>query len=235
MPKIQLMMAAALLALAAGGAAAQRSSTMSLPPWRYVLTDLAPLDGIAPSITLTPTSFYSFIGHGPGWQPQIDNSGAPLYWEEGGNRASAWSLPTGLELAVRGVDVLVSTSAYREYAVTLSPFTQVSFFQPAHTELVGTLATAYARAQLSVALSVGRETVGDWDERMGVDQGRFDYTLSASVASVEQVATGRVSLYTNAYAALAPIPEPEQYAMLLAGLSLLGLRRLRMAKPALAA
>ncbi|KQV80861.1 hypothetical protein ASD15_13240 [Massilia sp. Root351] len=222
---------AAALALAAGGAAAQSSASVSLTPWRYTLTDLAPLDGIAPSITLAPPAgspaYQSIAWHGrplvegADWEGETDDTGAPLYWERGGNTSAAWSLPAGIEAAVYSEGTPVLAYGKREFSFTLSPFTQVSFFQDGHQASSGLLGAPGARARLAVTLNGYPSGAAGWDEsELAGDQGERDFTLFAAAASQGASVTGAVVVQATSYV-LVPIPEPEQYAMLLAGLALL--------------
>jgi hypothetical protein len=198
--------------------------------WRYTLTDLAPLDGIAPSITLSAQTlspaYQSIAWHGrpmvegADWQGETSDTGAPLYWERGGNSASAWSLPSGIEVAVHSAGTPVLAHGMREFTFTLSPFTQVSFFQDGHLSSGGDIGAPGARARLAVTLDGLPGSAAGWDESELVGDGERDFTLAATAASEGTSAAGTIKLQATRYV-LVPIPEPGQYAMLLAGLALL--------------
>ncbi|WP_200955538.1 PEP-CTERM sorting domain-containing protein [Massilia sp. Root418] len=221
---------AAMLALAAGGAAAQSSASVSMGTWRYTLTDLAPLDGIAPRITLAPQSsspaYRSIAWHGrpmeegQDWQGETSDTGAPLYWERDGNTASSWSLPSGIETAVHSVGTPVLAYGMREFSFTLTPFTQVSFFQDGHQASSGTVGVPGARARLAVTLNNYPAGAAGWDESELVGDGERDFTLFAAAASQGESAAGTVNLQATSYVLVA-VPEPAQYAMWLAGMGLL--------------
>lgn len=221
---------AALLALAAGGAAAQSSASVSMGAWRYTLTDLAPLDGIAPGITLAPQSlspaYQSIAWHGrpmvegQDWQGETSDTGAPLHWESGGNTASAWSLPSGIEVAVHSEGTPVLAHGMREFSFTLTPFTQVAFFQDGHQASAGEIGVPGARARLVVTLNNYPSSAAGWDEAELVGDGERDFTLFAAAASQGVDAVGTVNLQATSYV-LVPVPEPAQYAMWAGGLALL--------------
>jgi hypothetical protein len=221
---------AAVLALTAGGAAAQSSASVSMGTWRYTLTDLAPLDGIAPGITLAPQSsspaYRSIAWHGrpmeegQDWQGETNDTGAPLYWERDGNTASAWSLPSGIETAVHSVGTPVLAYGMREFSFTLTPFTQVAFFQDGHQASSGTVGVPGARARLAVTLNNYPAGAAGWDESELVGDGERDFTLFAAAASQGESAAGIVNLQATSYVLVA-VPEPAQYAMWLAGMGLL--------------
>jgi len=219
----------------AGNAAAQSGALASVSTWRYTLTDLAPLDGIAPSIALSPQSmspaYQSIAWHGrpmvegADWQGETSDSGAPLHWQSGANSASAWSLPSGIEAAVHSVGTPVLAHGMREFTFTLSPFTQVAFFQDGHLSSGGQTGAPGARARLAVTMDGFPSSAAGWDESELVGDGERDFTLTATAASEGMSAAGTVRLQATSYV-LVPIPEPGQYAMLLAGLALLaGWRR----------
>lgn len=218
------------VSFSAGNAAAQSSASASVATWRYTLTDLAPLDGIAPSITLSPQTmspaYQSIALHGrplvegADWQGETSDTGASLYWESGANSAAAWSLASGIEAAVHSVGTPVLAHGMREFSFTLSPFTQVAFFQEGHLSSGGQTGAPGARAILAVSLDGFPRSAAGWDELELVGDGARDFTLTASAASEGGSAAGTVKLQATSYV-LVPVPEPGQYATLLAGLALL--------------
>lgn len=220
LPRLKFTAIAAVLALASGGAVAQNSASVSLAPWRYTLSDLAPLDGMAPSITLSSPGYTSIVLHGQELEGTSDDSGAPLYWADGANTASAWSLPAGAQAAVHSMGEQVIAHGLREFSFSLSPFTQVAFFQDGYQSASGLDGATGARATLFVDLISHAGSASGWDQAELQASGARGFTLFAAAASQGELASGTVRVEASSYV-LVPVPEPEQYAMWLAGISVL--------------
>lgn len=220
--------AAILAAVAAGGAAparAEATANVSLDNFRYRLVDLAPDDGIAPSISLT--SYYAYAdgtlydleGAVTG-TATINSFGSAGYdTATGSGHFNVQYSATSMQL-----DTLSGTaSAQSSHTLlfTLSPHTEVVF------DIGATLSAAAgpdSNAAATASLFSGiLDTSGD-EDLIAIGSGTRLAQMSVSTISGADWARGSVSFLAavaaNAY--VPPVPEPASGAMLAGGLALIG-------------
>ncbi len=190
------------------------------------LFDLNPLDNIAPGLTWAPGSQYSSVsatndpssqwsvgGSAHGWTSPISAAQGPATASADASTLAAWvAAGSGFGWA----------HSLRSASFTLTANSMVLFSAPATATY--SVSDANSSAYLSVwgdgAMGTGNQTsyssvnAGHWT---GPSQSAV---LSASFVNLTNNDLGG-TLYANAYA-YAPVPEPETYALLLAGLGLVG-------------
>lgn len=233
------LMSAMLAALPLGAATpalAQQAAGVTLSQPVYRLVDLAPDDGIAPSLgwsgnaALAYASVYDQEGN------EIANSAVDGFGAAGFDNAYAAARANTDGNSASVLLALYSgygyASANRSFNFTLSPHTQVIFNVDAglwaSPEAPGQSGLT-ALAELYGSLhGVGN---GDWTfaTRAQLDQGSQQGTLSVSAISGDAWIDGYLAF--NAYAVAEshalPVPEPATSLMLLAGIGLIGLVRRR--------
>lgn len=228
--RCRCVLAACLLA-ASSHAAAQASSSASISDFDYEIIDLLPDDGVAPSISLTPTRIVgesilylqtfsvplteattSTFG-GLGVENAYGSAGAALapdYAASSSADAQAYSSRAG---------------TWVELAFVLSPNTRVIF--SANGSVNALPANGYSSTEASLNgeittpfISHGTRFGASVYSMLGEESG----LLSAVANSDAEELAGTLSIRTSAWAEsyVPPIPEPGQAAMLLAGLALLG-------------
>jgi hypothetical protein len=225
--------AAILTTLATGAAApalAQQAAEVTLDHLAYRLVDLAPDDGIAPSLTWTSdtTLAYTHVYDQDG--NEIDGRQIEALGTAGFDNGYATMQVDAQADAARVQLGLASGYGYadtnRSFHFTLSPNTQVIFSadadlwaswdQSAHST-VSALAELYGSLR-----GVGD---GDWtfNTRAQVDQGSQHGSLTVSATSRDAWIDGYLAM--NAYAVAEsqalPVPEPASGAMLVGGLGLM--------------
>jgi len=240
-----LALAGAILATAAVPASAQSIAGAFVGNLSYQLIDLAPDDGIDPSITFTgATSSFaaSFLFSDPFFTNVSATSTA-----SGTDTSDAFlSTSDGIAIAVGSpFAVSASTTMFSNSGATLaqstmdfilSPNTRVIFTVTAsvnalHDFTEGGLGTALASGVLYGQIS-NSSSAGITDFSSSVFSTLFaeDRTLSAVVDSQGLEATGWLGMQAAAQSSsfAAPVPEPASLGMLAAGLGMLtGLGRLR--------
>lgn len=232
---IKPALAAILATLTAGSVPpvlAQATASAAVEHFRYRLIDLAPDDGIAPSLTLTSQSVSAFAS-------QYDLEGMPDAYANTNTFGSAGfdningSALVSVEATSAGARLATYLgTAYADAGYiqlfTLSPYTEVVFDVDA--SVAGGAeppSQVYTFAQLYSGIF---DTPGASD-MLTIDQGTAQATLSVSTVSGADWARGSVgflaTVATNPY--VPPIPEPAPAAMLAAGLAVVaGLLRRRL-------
>lgn len=245
MRSVRLMVATIALAssFTAVAAHAAPGASARISDFSYQLIDLNLLDGIAPSITFEPgldywqaSGSYCF-GHTGGCRSDY-HFGIGQYDYQTGPGSSRVTIAPDLMQASVALDRrfdpeadIFSAVAYFNGAFVLSPWTEVRFTSAAALSVA---ADAYTEAGVVTHLY-------GWLGDMEPDTPRYFQSSMALAASGAQAGELGGSLrsgglaehgtfYRIASANLtraAPVPEPSSYAMLVAGLAVLGARRLR--------
>jgi hypothetical protein len=223
---------AALLAGAAVPALAQQAADVTVSHLGYQLIDLAPDDGIAPSLAWTSeaTLAYTHVYDQEGIEidgVQIESLGSAGF----ANGYAAMQVDAQSDAAHINLDLISGygfADANRSFRFMLSPHTQVIFSIDADLSADATPAqhdTLSALAELYGSLhDVGADDLAFYT-RAQVDQGSQHGILSVSAASQNTWVDGIVAM--NAYAVAEshalPVPEPQTSLMLLCGIAMLGL------------
>ena len=228
-------LASSVAVLAAAPAAAQPTTSFAyLSGLNYTLIDLNLEDGITAAITFSQPSTY--------YQGYItDSTGANLAQLGGGNVVNAATASSQVSASITGnnmADAYFSASGTtnnnEKYAslvrlalsFTLTANTQVFF--AANSSLgssfdKNTDATATAGTYFDVVETLPTSSVSSHDIAMN---GVLDTELQADFTNASSASAQRI-LVASAFAqgtgpSVSPVPEPETYAMLLAGLGLMG-------------
>lgn len=234
--KLLAASAAALACFCPASAFAQISTSAAITGISFTLTDLAPDDGITPSMTLnlvdssaSALAFDNGLGEGPTDQASLQGFGAITATGNFG-QASASIDDQGLRVATNSTFGAFQPLARKEYvfsvpAQTLVTFTATSDAQVAVGDPLPAQATAYIEMNGNfVNDAPGGERVGSskFNASRTVISGGGVAPLSASVFSEGPPLFGSLELIVRTDArGLLPIPEPASWVMLLAGLGLL--------------
>jgi hypothetical protein len=221
--------AAAMLAAAAAGspapARAQATASVSLDHFSYHLVNLAPDDGIAPSISLTSYyayadgSLYDFEGSITGYAG-INMFGSASYdTAKGSGHFNVQYDSTSVRL-----DTLSGTGGAQSshtLLYTLSPHTEVVFDIDA---ALSAAAGPNAEAGASATLYSGIFNQPTSDDYVSVDSGTRLAALTVTTTSGADWAQGSVGFIAGAGANVyvPPVPEPAPAALLAGGLALIG-------------
>jgi hypothetical protein len=239
MSKNKRLLAASAAALACFGPAsalAQISTSAAITGITFTLTDLAPDDGITPSMTLTLVdanasvlAFDNGLGQAPTAQASLQGTGSVTAAGAFG-QASATIDENGLRVTTDSTFGAFEPVAREEYvfsvpAQTLVTFTATSDARVAIGDPEPAQATAYIEMNgVFVNDAPGGERVGTskFNASRSVLSGGGVAPLSASVFSEGPPEFGTLELVVRTDArGLLPIPEPAGWAMLLAGLGVL--------------
>lgn len=237
--KMMLLAAGALALGAAPAAMAQVSGSASITDFTYRLTDLAPDDGIAPSMTLRLIDANEYVAaygnnrrEGPplGVDTHMGLGAAAAETVYGSARATVKT--DLLRIALEGTYGSYFSGVNESWLLTLSPHTQVTFTASTDALLFEGLAPSDANANFEMRGSVKSDDTNDpasasvFHVFRYAQYGSTAGQLSASLFSEDHAVNGEIELYMMADArALAPIPEPPGWAMLVGGAALLALRR----------
>lgn len=206
------------------------TASMALSNFKVELTDLAPGDGIAPAITFRPndTAFsYQDFYYDDNTSPsggserlQYYGYGEHTVLRPGVNlhvSTQPFALTTQISGALYDVTAFGGTTWQLDFSLT--PHTSAVF--TADIDLAQTTATSFTRASMDVLKAPF------WYDFTSVidshEPGAMHDSLSGTVVSDGDEPMRTLNLFVFAYMA-APIPEPHNYALLLAGLAVVGWR-----------
>jgi hypothetical protein len=232
---IGLAAGAMVLAAAAPQAAAQISGSGSITDFRYELTDLAPDDGVAPWITLREidvNEYAAVFGNNRREGYPIDSDshmglGAAAA-ETAYGSAYATVKNSLLRVTMNGHYGAYYTAVNKSILITLSPHTEATF--SAMTDAVLFAGAEPSDVNVTFEMNGGVKSEESTDPssittfvlRRYAQWGSTVGQMSGSLFAQDHPASGEVNLLIDANArALAPIPEPASWTMLLAGLGLL--------------
>lgn len=224
----KLLICFGLAALAMGfspAACAQSTSSSSLTSFSYQLVDLDLTDGIAAGLTMSPVitfvaaSGFSNADGNPDVADTHNGVGTASIAKAYGN-ASATYDATGVYGSRNAIE--------KNYSVLSNALVSWNFVLSANTSVVfsGTGSASVQGYGSSAAVSLFSYGFPDGDLRdeFMVFEGSESRLLSLSFASSQGGLSGTIgsTIQGSAEWAAAPVPEPETYAMLLAGLGLIG-------------
>lgn len=222
---------AACLLASTGGVAAQANSSASISDFGYELVDLAPDDGVAPSMSLTPTRIvgesilYLQTFSIPLAEASTSTFGA-LSVDNAYGSASATLAPDYAASSTADAQAYSSRAGtWVELDFVLSPNTRVIF--SANGSVNALPANGYSSTEASLNGEITTPFISH-GTRFGASVysmlGEESRLLSAVANSDAEELAGTMSIRTGAWAEsyVPPIPEPGQAAMLLAGLALVG-------------
>jgi hypothetical protein len=221
---------AAGLLMSVAQAEPANTASMALSNFKVELTDLAPGDGIAPAITFRPTdtafSYQDFYyddntsPSGGSERLQYYGYGEHAVLRPGVNlhvSTQPFALAAQISGALYDVTAFAGTTWQLEFSLT--PHTSAVF--TADIDTVQTTATSFTRASMEV-----QKAPFWYDFTSAIDThapGALHDSLSGTVISDGDEPVRTLNLFVFAFMA-APIPEPHNYALLLAGLAVVGWR-----------
>jgi hypothetical protein len=238
----KLLGAMALGALTLAGSAYAAGVQTAVNNYGYKLIDLAPNDGIAPSISFTSTFSQTFI--------DFCNCGTDQASDFGFDFPSTVQVQGNID----GVDAgsSISPSQYMARASAsvagatgqVKSTSDVSFTLSANTKLVfyGTLNSNYSNSAGESGSVSGSASMNLYDgsfNKLSGFEHSFSHGLSDPHAPYSEYFeieysnsganefAGNLGISSNVGIAVSPVPEPSTYAMLAAGLAFLGFMRKR--------
>lgn len=249
MPYRRLTLPALALALAtslpAGLAhAASVSAEASIRQFSIELIDLDPNDGITPfisfsNVTYDASSEYRLNGGATTLlRDSLDSAGStgvtgPVGSASTSSTATSWSSAATLDGNPAGSPVALAAIFYRASYI-LSPATRAVFTFEGDISAPSASGPGYSTASAFMASEL-YVYPDDWSHPrsfslLGQSPGAFSYTGEVRSLAGEQ-ASGMLQLSTGVeaylYGPAAPVPEPSTYAMLLAGVAIVGAARRR--------
>jgi hypothetical protein len=239
--KTSLVLAATLMAACILPAQARQAQAhASIQYLGYQLFDLAPGDGVAPSLTVTTgeRNAYAKVWLTSAGTPvqlldhhERDDAGAVGAAAHGASAqaSTADDLVTGASTANGQRLSETGSSAFDRFI--LSPHTQVTFSWLANLSTTANLDNAgYSTVGYIVSLGDAVNGFIDWDGNSfssAFNETRSDELITVTVRALDQVAQGSTDFYAFTRVEALPIPEPGQWAMLGAGILLVGALHLR--------
>lgn len=236
-----LLAAAAVLAMLAPGAhAATASASAEIHDLKYQLIDLNPNDGILPTITFDYSSANQESKSWSPWASHVGGADSSTQVVHASGSASTASSATGLAAAVA-----LSSDYYRSYEASarnyydfiLSPYTAVLITAVGSLDVDAGGSTASA-ATIEFDASLDHLDAGGvrggtyYSQRYDSRDGAGDYSFAAYFASGATSEDGFIILHAGSSTWLnaptapvdptSPVPEPETYGMLVAGLAVVG-------------
>jgi hypothetical protein len=204
-----------------------------LSNFKVDLTDLAPADGIAPAITFKPAgeafSYQDFyyddntVSPGPSERLQFYGYGEHTVTQPGVNlQVSTQPFALGVHLSGAMHDVTAFGGTMWQLDFSLTPHTSAVFTVDLDTAQ-GT-DTSFTRASMEVKESEFWNAF--LSEATTSETGATHRSLSGTLVSADEERMRTLNMFVFAFMA-APIPEPSTYAMLLAGLAVIGWRARR--------
>lgn len=227
------LIAAIIAAFCTAPALAQQAADVTVNHLGYQLIDLAPDDGIAPSLAWTGDAAalaYAHVYDQAGLE--IDGVQIETFGTAGFDNAyAAMQVDAQSDTAHIRLDLYSGygfASSNQGFHFTLSPHTQVVFSSEADLWAAPTPAphdTLTALAELYGSLHLEGDADGAFYTQARVDAGTEHHTLSVTATSQDAWVDGYLAM--NAYAVAEshalPVPEPQTSGMFLCGLALMGL------------
>lgn len=227
--------AAMLLAtlLCASAQARQAEAHASIQYLGYQLLDLAPNDGVAPSLTLTTgeRNAYAKVWLTSAGTPvqlldhrERDDAGAVGVAVHGASAQASTADDLGTGASTANGQRLSETGSSAFDRFLLSPHTQVTFSCLANLSTTANLDnTGHSTVGYIVSLSDAVNGFIDWRGNSfssDFNETRSDELITVTVRSLDEVAQGSTDFYAFTRVEALPIPEPGRWAMLGAGLLL---------------
>lgn len=231
------LLLAGLVALAAAGAVqAQTTTSASLKGFSYQLIDLDTTDGISASLTLTPVSTWlAARGFDPGsYTPNplqiVDEAGTASVANQTGSALATYDgsvMSTSQASTAPGYRM--AADVIQTWGFLLSPNTRVIFSAFASVSSQSSVdGYAFGGAGLngSTRAADGYPSYYFDDIRLsdGSESRLVSFSVTASQAGLSGMVRAGVSGSAEQYLTPLPVPEPSTYALLLAGLALVGTR-----------
>ena len=241
LPKIAGLLALAGMGLAAAPASAADTVSINFSNWSYRLTDLTPNDGVAPALTLYTGPYYNkyWSSISESWDSTVSgNDVTPALWSTDGAQGSVSNSANGVALSISTENKGLAAYAKQEVKFTLTPNTLMEFVMSGDISVHAPSAAATSlHTELRVNLDGYTNEMYALDRRNFYTTGDKHYDLFGMVNSNGEAMSGMMQFSANASIAgpapvtptspLPAVPEPGSYAMLLAGLGVLGYMRQR--------
>ncbi len=228
-PRLYSLLPFLLLACGTTAAHAEATATASLTSFSYQLIDLDPADGIAPSLTLSGQNLIVSAAGFPDDSGDSDPSSTLLV-----PGTASVNMYYGSASSTFGTDGSFATATASNHEAMAVSISRWNFSLSAHTTVIFTaIGSASANyegnmrafgdaaifAQYRISPDVGYTTLQD---DVFISSGNGGRPLSLSISSSDTELAGIVGNAASAEAySLTPVPEPESYAMLLAGVAVL--------------
>lgn len=227
--------AAAALSLAPLCSAVEASSSASLSGFGWTLIDLDPADGIVPAITIRDARAAS-------WSQRVDGPAPVIDWKNGFNSTEVAQLTGSARTRFSATNADAWTAAdngtsmfyaynTRSFVFDITPRTAIEFFGQAEvaSSVPGSKRT-YGSVELRSILygTVVRplppntSPIGGLLLALDTSDGDASRWLSGRMTSGDSAAGGTFELHARSGVNLVPVPEPAGWAMLLAGLAIIG-------------
>lgn len=227
-----LLAAAALLSTPLASAASA-DGYAGISEFSWTLVDLNPGDGIAPSIKFD-------VAGGAAWSQRLtvfpwlidarDTFGATQVSAAEGNAASALSETGNMASAhAPAENGIFMAYAMHVASFELTPYTRIEFSATAKVDTTnpGTQTGGYALLEGGLVNAESAEPVSNFKLLLDSKDGSATQAWNPALSSGAETTIGYFRRDTMAYVNLVPVPEPSTYAMLLAGLGLIGWRARR--------
>lgn len=238
----KLLSALALGAISLSGSAYAAGVQTAVNNYGFKLIDLAPNDGIAPSISFTSTFSQTFIDFcncgidqavkfGFDFPSTVQVNGN-IDGVDAGSSITANNYLARVSSGFAGTDARVSTTS--DVSFTLSANTKLVFFGTLHsTQTSNADEQGWVSGAASVNLYDGSYSRLDGFEHTfshGLSDPHAAYSEYFEIAYSNSDATefsGNLGIGSNVSMSVSAVPEPSTYAMLAAGLGLIGFLRKR--------
>ena len=238
--KVAGVLALASLGLAAAPASAADTISVSFDNWTYRLTDLTPDDGIAPALTFYTepyNRYWSSISQSDGSTVSGDNT-TPALWSSNGAQGSVVNSVNGVSLSMNTDGKSLSAYAKQEVKFKLTANTLMEFVMNGNVNVdAPTASRVSVFTDIRVSIDAFADSNYAMDRRNFYESGNHEYELFGMLSSNGREMTGEMDFNATASitapAVVTPlnplpaVPEPGSYAMLLAGLGVLGYMRQR--------
>ena len=236
LPKLAGMLALAGMGLAAAPASAADTVTSNFSNWTYRLVDLTPNDGIAPALTFYTEPYYNKYRSAisQGWDNIVRGDDlTPAVWSTEGEQGSVSNSLNGVALSISTENKGLAASAQQEVKFRLTPNTLLEFVMSGDVSVAAPSGAATSfYTELRINLDGYTNESYALDRRHFYTTGDKHYDLFGMVSSSGEEMSGQMEFLASASitgpAVVTPtnplpaVPEPGSYAMLLAGLGVLG-------------